>query len=110
MPLPEPDLSIAVSGCRSGTRIACRVQPRASRTAVAGILGGALKVALTAPPVDGKANAALCEFFSELLHLPKSAVSVVSGQTGRNKIVELAGLSAGEAGKILRERFGNAGG
>ena len=62
MPLPEPDLSIAVSGCRSGTRIACRVQPRASRTAVAGILGGALKVALTAPPVDGKANAALCEF------------------------------------------------
>lgn len=59
-----------------------------------GEVGGALKVALTAPPVDGRANQACAEFLAELFDLPKSAVTIVSGERGRKKIVRLAGISA----------------
>lgn len=104
MPLSDPELHAFLSSSRNGTRITCRVQPRASRTALAGVMGGALKIALTAPPVDGKANAALCEFLAELFHRPKSSVSVVSGQTGRNKIIEISDLSLQEAAAILRNQ------
>ena len=74
----------------AGTRLACYVQPRASRNAVTGIHDHALKVALTAPPVDGAANAALTAFLAECFHLPKSGVRVASGLTGRRKTVYLA--------------------
>lgn len=94
MAIPEAELSAIISDHNGCARITCRVQPRSSRCKIAGILDGALKIALTAPPVDGKANAALCEFFASLLRCPKSAVSVVSGMTNRNKILEIAGVSA----------------
>lgn len=73
-----------------GTRLACHIQPRASRNAVAGLHDGALKIALTAPPVDGAANAALTAFLADSFHLPKSGVRIVSGLTGRRKTVYLA--------------------
>ena len=79
--------------CRAdgaGTRLACYIQPRASRNAAAGLHDGALKIALTAPPVDGAANAALTAFLAECFHLPKSGVRIVSGLTGRRKTVYLA--------------------
>lgn len=94
MAIPEAELSAIISDHNGCVRITCRVQPRSSRCKIAGVLDGALKIALTAPPVDGKANAALCEFFASLLRCPKSAVSVVSGMTNRNKILEIAGVSA----------------
>lgn len=94
MAIPEAELSAIISDHNGCARITCRVQPRSSRCKIAGILDGALKIALTAPPVDGKANAALCEFFASLFRCPKSAVSVVSGMTNRNKILEIAGVSA----------------
>ena len=59
-----------------------------------GEVGGALKIALTAPPVDGRANQACIEFIAELLGLPRSAVTIISGEHGRNKVVRLAGISA----------------
>lgn len=70
-----------------------RVQPRASRTEVAGLLGERLKVRLQAPPVDGRANAALLEFLAAACSLPKSRVSLDAGQTGRDKRVRLHGLA-----------------
>ncbi len=97
MPLTESELTSIVTDYNGCTRITCRVQPRSSRCKVMGIFDGALKIALTAPPVDGKANAALCEFFASLFHCPKSSVSVVSGMTAKNKIIEISGISASTA-------------
>lgn len=73
---------------------AVKVQPRAKRNAIAGELGDALKISLTAPPVDGKANAACIEFFANLLKVPRSSVTIAAGQSSRNKMIRVAGLSA----------------
>lgn len=70
-----------------------RVAPRASRDAVQGIHDGALKVALTAPPVEGAANAGLCKLLSKKLGVPKRAVRIVRGETARNKTVRVDGLT-----------------
>jgi uncharacterized protein (TIGR00251 family) len=65
------------------------VQPRAARTELAGLHDGRLKLRLTAPPVDGAANAALVEFLADRLGLPRSAISVASGDSGRRKTVSI---------------------
>ena len=66
-----------------------RVQPRSSQNRIAGLHGDALKINLTAPPVDNAANKACGAFLAGLLSVPKSAVSIVSGHTGRNKQVKV---------------------
>ena len=76
----------------SGVFLSCHVQPGAKRTAVAGVYGMALKISLAAPPVDGKANKELGVFLAKKLKLPKSAVTLVSGQTSRDKVVFLPGI------------------
>ena len=80
-----------------GVTLSVRVQPRARRNVLMGEIGGALKIALTALPVDGRANQACVELLAELFDLPKSAVTIVSGERGRKKIVRLAGISAATA-------------
>jgi len=85
----------------SGVFLSCHVQPGAKRTAVAGVYGTSLKVSLAAPPVDGKANRELCVFLAKKLKLPKSAVSLVSGQTSRDKVVFLPGITAAELAAAL---------
>ena len=70
-----------------------RVQPRASKTEIAGVLGGALKVRLQAPALEDRANEALCEFLAYLLKTPKSAVRIVSGHRSRSKRVEIRGVT-----------------
>ena len=69
------------------------IQPGARKTEVAGRHGEALKIRLAAPPVDGKANEALLRFVAETLGLPKSAVSLKSGQTSRRKVLEISGTT-----------------
>jgi uncharacterized protein (TIGR00251 family) len=69
------------------------IQPGAKKTEFAGLHGDALKIRLAAPPVDGKANDALLKFLAETLRLPKSAVSLKSGQTSRRKVVEICGTN-----------------
>lgn len=71
-----------------------RVQPRASRTEFAGLFGDRLKVRLQAPPVDGRANAALIEFLAEACGLPRSRVTLDAGQTSRDKRVRLHALAS----------------
>jgi uncharacterized protein len=73
--------------------LAVRVQPRASKDEIAGVLGGALKVRLRAPALEGRANEALCEFLAELLKTPKAAVRILSGHHGRGKRVEVRGVT-----------------
>ncbi len=86
-----------LSESRGVVRLALHVQPGAKRNAVVGIHGHALKVAISAPPVDGKANEAIRVFVAELLCVPVSAVSMVAGVTSRRKVVAIAKLSMAEA-------------
>lgn len=85
---------IEIRDTPEGATFAVRVHPRARKNAIAGELDGALKLSLTAPPVDGKANQACIEFLAKLLKLPRSSITIASGQTGRNKVIRVAGLSA----------------
>jgi len=86
----------------SGATFSVRVHPRARKNAITGAVGDALKVALTAPPVDGKANEACIEFFAKLLKVPRSSVTIAAGLTSRNKVIRVAGL----AGAEVRTRLG----
>jgi uncharacterized protein (TIGR00251 family) len=90
-----------VSATESGVRLRLRVQPRASRDEVAGVSGDAIRVRLTAPPVEGAANEALVRFLSAKLGVPRGAVVLCSGRTGRSKVVEVSGVSPGEASRRL---------
>ncbi len=69
-----------------------RLQPRAKREEVVGPRDGVLVVRVTAPPVDGRANAALCKLLGRLLGVPPSSVAVVRGLSGRDKVVRVDGL------------------
>jgi len=71
--------------------LALHVQPGAKKTEFAGLHGGALKIRLAAPPVDGKANAALIAFVAKACGVPKAAVELVSGETSRSKRVRVRG-------------------
>jgi uncharacterized protein len=81
--------------------LAIRVQPRAKRSEVAGERGGAVVIRVSAPPVDGKANEAVCRLIAERVGVPKSAVRVVRGESSRDKLVRIDGLSADEARTAL---------
>jgi uncharacterized protein (TIGR00251 family) len=70
-----------------------RVQPRASKDEIAGVMDGALKVRLRAPPLEDRANEALCEYLAELLKTPKAAVRILSGHHSRSKRVEVRGVT-----------------
>jgi uncharacterized protein (TIGR00251 family) len=87
---------------RGGIVLEVLVQPRASRTRVAGEHGGRLKIQLAAPPVEGEANAALVEFLAEPLGVRKADVTIVRGGSGRRKTVRAAGIGAASAEAALR--------
>ena len=72
--------------------LSLHIQPGAKKTEIAGLHGEALKIRLAAPPVDGKANAALIAFLAKTCGVPKSAVKLVSGETSRTKRVRLTGV------------------
>ncbi|RJO63590.1 MAG: YggU family protein [Myxococcales bacterium] len=78
------------------------VQPRASRDEIAGLRDDRLKVRLKAPPVDGEANAALLAFLARRLGAPKSALTLVAGQTGRRKTVAVEGVPAAAVEALLQ--------
>ena len=88
----HPDLD--VTDVAAGVRLALRVLPRSSRTTVDGVRDRRLLVRVTAPPVDAAANRAAIDALAERLGVPRATIRIVSGATGRNKTVEIAGLSA----------------
>lgn len=93
------ELRVTESG--GGASFQVRVIPRARRTEIAGILDGALKVRLAAPPVEGAANEALVKFLAERLGARARDVEILSGHTSRMKTVRVSGLSAGEVRRCL---------
>lgn len=87
---------------RDGVTFAVKVHPRAKKNAITGALGDALKVSLTAPPTDGKANDACVEFFAKILKVPRSSISIAAGHSSRNKVIRVIGLSADEIEQRIR--------
>lgn len=85
--------------------LAIKAIPNAPRNEVTGWLGPALKVKVHAPPVEGRANEALCEFLADTLRLPRRAVTVLRGDTSRQKLVRIEGLALPE----VQTRLGVAG-
>jgi len=86
---------------RQGVRFKVKIQPRASKNELAGILDGAIKVRLTSPPVDGEANEACIKFFARLLETAKSNISIAAGETSRNKTLEVKGMPLEEVRQRL---------
>ena len=88
-----------------GVTLAVRAQPGAKKTAIVGLYGeGAaaqLKIAVHAPPLEGRANASLIEFLAETFSIPKSAVQLVSGASARSKVFALRGVSLAQAQEVL---------
>ena len=92
----KPSISqplIPIHETSDGVTFGVKIHPRAKKNAITGQIGDALKVSLTAPPVDGKANQACIEFFANLLKVARSSVSIAAGQTSRNKVICVAGLT-----------------
>lgn len=77
------------------------VQPRASRNELAGLHGDAMKLRLTTPPVDGKANKAVVAFLAKLLKIPKSSVQIISGLQSRSKRIALTGITEQQVRSVL---------
>jgi uncharacterized protein (TIGR00251 family) len=90
-----------VTESSEGATLTVRVTPRASRNQIAGVAGGMLKVHLTAPPVEGAANAALLEFLARQLGLRRAQLTLISGASARQKLIRITGLSAQEIEKRL---------
>lgn len=84
-----------------GVAVRVLIQPRASRNEVCGIHDGALKIRITAPPVDGAANECCCTLLARLLNIPKSAVQVRSGQTSRRKCITITGVTLLDLERLL---------
>lgn len=85
----------------AGVEVRIFVQPRASRNRIVGVQGDELKIALTAPPVDGAANKACLAFFARLCRIPKSNVILISGETSRHKRLLLEGVGAEQVERLL---------
>jgi hypothetical protein len=80
---------------KKGAALAIRVTPRASRNEIVEVLAdGTVKIRLTAPPVEGKANDALVEFLAKVLEVPRAAIEIVAGVTGRDKLVSILNVDA----------------
>ena len=87
---------IPIQESATGISFQVKVHPRAKRDAITGALGDALKLSLTAPPVEGRANEACVEFFARLLKVPRSSITIASGQSSRLKVIRITGITAAE--------------
>ncbi len=95
---------IPVHDSSAGATFQVKVHPRARKNAITGVVGDALKLALTAPPVEGRANEACITFFAEFLNVPRSSVTIAAGESSRNKVIHVAGMTAAQVEAKLSER------
>lgn len=84
-----------------GCTLSVRVHPGARRNAITGTHDGALKISLTTPPTDGRANAALIAFLAERLNIPRASIELIAGATNRSKTLRLIGITVAEAESCL---------
>jgi uncharacterized protein len=97
---------IPIRDTRSGATFRIKVHPRANKNAITGETGETLKLALTAPPIEGRANEACVAFFADFLNVPRSSVTIAAGETSPNKLIRISGLSAAEVEAKLRTALG----
>jgi hypothetical protein len=97
--------STPISATRSGVSLCLRITPRAGRDEIAGRSGDAIRIRLKAPPIEGKANQALVALLSRQLGVARSAITIVSGESARNKVVHVVGLSVAEAEQRLLDQL-----
>jgi uncharacterized protein (TIGR00251 family) len=103
----SPDLSAAVREVAGGVELFVFCQPRAARTALIGLHGGALKVKVKAPPVEGKANEAVLGLLAETLGVPGGRLTLMSGEQSRNKRIRVDGLDASSAKAAILASLAN---
>ena len=94
---------IPVRDTATGATFQVKVHPRARKSAITGVIGDALKLALTSPPLEGRANEACIAFLAEFLKVTRSSVTIAAGETSRRKLVRVAGLSADQVRKRLSD-------
>lgn len=92
---------IPIEASGAGVCFKVKVQPRARENAIIGFLGDALKIAVTAAPVGGKANQAVIEFFADYFKIPRSSVTITSGETGRIKGIRITSITAEQVREAL---------
>lgn len=97
---------IPIRDTPSGATFQVKVHPRAKKNAVSGEIGDALKLALTTPPIEGRANQACIEFLAKLLNVPRSSVTIAAGETSRRKVICVRNLSAVRVRERLLEVVG----
>lgn len=85
--------SWAIQASDGGVQFKIKVQPRSAKNQVCGLQAEALKIKLTAPPVDGAANEACLRFLAEQLQVPAGRLRILSGQTSQHKLIRVEGLS-----------------
>jgi len=96
-------MALAIQADTTGVTFSVRVVPRAKRNGVQGVHDGALKVALTSPPVDGAANEAHARFLSDLLGVPRRSVVLVRGERSRTKTLRIEGTTAEAVRALARD-------
>jgi uncharacterized protein (TIGR00251 family) len=95
------DSSLQIRKTPTGLEVRLHALPRAKHCEVSGVHNGALKVKVTAPPVDDAANRAIIDFFARVLHVPKSSLTIPSGARSRDKTLQIKGLTPQEFLKRL---------
>jgi uncharacterized protein (TIGR00251 family) len=90
-----------IEALTTGVRLRIQVQPRAARSEVVGLHGGAVKLRIAAPPVDGAANAAVVDLLAERLGIPRSRITIAAGHAGRRKQVVVQGCTPAEIRRRL---------
>ncbi|MEK2644098.1 DUF167 domain-containing protein [Bdellovibrio sp. BCCA] len=91
-----------IESIKGGVRLHLFIQPKSSKNEVVGPHNGELKIKITAPPIDGRANEGLIEFLSDYFDIPKRSVVLVKGDTGRHKTVDLLGVEESRAKELLK--------
>ena len=89
-------MALNIKPCKNGIQFSAAIQPRSSKNQVCGLHGESLKIRLTSPPVDGEANKMCVKFMAKTLDVSPSQVTIVSGQTGRNKIIRIEDMEIPE--------------
>ena len=93
-----------IKPCDNKIRFSAIIQPRSSKNEVTGVYNDALKIRLTSPPVDNKANKACMSFFAKWLGISPSKISIVQGLSSKNKIIEVDGLTEKQFHEILKTK------
>src|SRR5215813_100124 len=91
----------AITATATGTRIRLRVQPRASRERLEGVRDGYVRLRLTAPPVDGAANAACIIFLAKILHISRGQIHIQAGEKSREKLLHITGMTPAQVATAL---------